>query len=709
MLFSLLLLLAVALPAAAQERGTVTVFVRGPDGPLAGATIVSRATVIHADHRGVARFSLTAGTHVFRVERAGYASADIGLVLPTARDTTLVVTLQEALVHGTPIYVHTTRGERLVEEEPLRVEVITREEIEEKLLMTPGSIAMLLNEAAGVRVQETNPAIGGASVRIHGLSGRYTQILVDGLPLHGYGAGALGPLQIPPADLRQVEVIKGAASALYGGATLGGVINLISRLPEEGREVITNRTSRGGTDLVLWSSDIFGDRWGYTLLGGLHAQDQMDIDGDGWAELPRFRRVLARPRFFWGDGANRAMLTAGFMAESRTGGGFVPGGVPHAEASETRRLDGGGTSRFLLREALHVDVRASGTRATHERRIGRRVEEDVRTTGFAEAVLRGRAIGHQWVVGTALQYEALSADGVDPLLSFEHITPAFFAQDEIEVARWLALSLSGRIDAHSEHGAFFSPRGAVLLGPFGAWTVRLAAGSGFLAPTPLVEEVGEVGLTRIAPPDGVRPEHARSIAADLGALAGPVEFNATLFNSLVRDAIAFVEPLEPGPGRLRNLAGSVRTTGTELVLRVRSEGAGVTAYHSFVHATEPIEIPGRRLLVPLTPQHSAGVIAMIEDEDWGRVGVEAYYTGRQRLANDPYAEWAEPYTLLGVLIERRIGPVRIFVNAENLTNVRQTQVAPLVRPQPTTTGRWTTDVWAPLEGRIVNGGFRVFF
>ncbi len=78
--------------------------------------------------------------------------------------------------------------------------------------MTPGDIAMLLNETAGLRVQPTAPSLGGASVRIQGLRGRYTQILSDGLPLYGGQAGALGPLQVPPMDLAQVEVIKGAAS-----------------------------------------------------------------------------------------------------------------------------------------------------------------------------------------------------------------------------------------------------------------------------------------------------------------------------------------------------------------------------------------------------------------------------------------------------------------------------------------------------------------
>ena len=114
---------------------------------------------------------------------------------------------------------------------------------------------MLLNETAGLRVQPTAPSLGGASVRIQGLRGRYTQILTDGMPLYGGQAGALGPLQVPPMDLARVEVIKGAASALYGPTALGGVVNLISRRPDPAREIILNHSTLDGTDIVGWLAD----------------------------------------------------------------------------------------------------------------------------------------------------------------------------------------------------------------------------------------------------------------------------------------------------------------------------------------------------------------------------------------------------------------------------------------------------------------------
>src|SRR6187455_471994 len=122
------------------------------------------------------------------------------------------------------VTVSATRTDRRLQDEPLRVEVIDREEIEEKALMTPGSVAMLLGETTGLRVQTVAPSLGAANVRIQGLRGRYAQLLADGLPLYGAG-DSFSLLQVPPLDLEQVEVIKGAASALYGLSALGGVVN----------------------------------------------------------------------------------------------------------------------------------------------------------------------------------------------------------------------------------------------------------------------------------------------------------------------------------------------------------------------------------------------------------------------------------------------------------------------------------------------------
>jgi iron complex outermembrane receptor protein len=111
----------------------------------------------------------------------------------------------------------------------------------------------------------------------------------------------------------------------------------------------------------------------------------------------------------------------------------------------------------------------------------------------------------------------------------------------------------------------------------------------------------------------------------------------------------------------------------------------------------------------LTPRHSAGIVGMWEAEDVGRIGVEWYYTGRQRLEENPFRNVSAGYVILGLLAEKQFGAVRLFINGENLTGVRQTRWDPLLRSSRAPDGRWTVDAWAPLEGRTINGGLRLRF
>jgi iron complex outermembrane receptor protein len=127
-----------------------------------------------------------------------------------------------------------------------------------------------------------------------------------------------------------------------------------------------------------------------------------------------------------------------------------------------------------------------------------------------------------------------------------------------------------------------------------------------------------------------------------------------------------------------------------------------------VRATE-VESDLTRVTVPLTPEHTFGVVTAWERHGVARVGLEVYRTGAQRLEDNPYRTESDSYTIVGVLAERRFGRARLFINFENITNVRLSDTHPLLLPAPTPLGQWTVDAWAPLEGRTINGGLRFGF
>jgi len=616
------------------------------------------------------------------------------------------------------IIVTATRTRRRVQDEPIRVEVIGREEIEEKIIMSPGNISILLAETGGLWVQASSAALGSVGVRVQGMSERYTLLLADGLPLYGQ-TGSIGLLQIPPTDLGRVEVIKGAASSLYGASALGGMINLVSRRPgdEAEAEILANITSQRGQDLTAYSSGRLNDSWSHSLTGGGHWQDRRDLDGTGWADIPTYQRYTLRPRLFWesSSGAN-ALLTFGAMSERRRGGNLrgrtVPDGTRFIQGLDTERVDGGLNLDVPLSGTMNLGVRASAMSVEHRHLFGNQIETDRHRTGFAEASLTRVSGRHTLIAGVAIQADQYDSQDFRAF-DYRYTVPGVFGQYDLELTPDLTLSASARADHHSEYGSFVSPRLSVLWRP-DVWTMRASAAQGFFAPTPFLDAVEETGLSRLEPLTGLTAERADTLSFDIGRSFGPFEANLVLFQSRVRNEAALVSTgvmLADGTSRQRvvNARGTALTQGSEWLLRYREGHIVITASYMYTDARSNDPVSGLRRVTPLTPRHSAGFVAMWEDHDRGRIGFEAYYTGAQELEDNPYRTRSKPYVMMGILGEINLGPISVFLNAENLLDIRQSRYDPLVRPSRAGDGRWTVDAWTHTDGFVVNGGVRMRF
>jgi outer membrane receptor for ferrienterochelin and colicins len=694
---------------ATLQQATLRVEVTSAAGAVDGASVVVNGVRSLTDANGMVALPVAPGAVEVVVVKEGFEPTTVSLTIEAGEQRTVPVDLAAQTAIEEHITVAATRTERGIDDEPIRVEVLDREEIEEKLMMTPGDIVMMLNEMGGLRAQATSPSLGAASVRIQGMRGRYTQFLSDGLPLFGEQAGSLGIMQIPPIDLGQVEVIKGVASSLYGAGAMGGVVNLVSRRPstDTERQLLLNRSTRGATDAAFWYSSPLSDRWGLTLLGSANGQSRADVDEDGWADLPKYTRALARPRVFWDDRAGRSFFaTAGITWEDRIGG-TLPGatlaasGEPYLEGLDTRRFDGGASYQALLGGASVLTARASATHQRQAHQFGEVLERDTHDTAFAELAVR-RAVGrHTLVGGAALEHDRFRPVDV-PRFAYTFNVPGVFVQDDVDLAQWLAVSAGARLDAHNQYGTFFSPRLSGLL-RFSGWTSRLSFGTGFSAPTPLVEETEAAGLSRLSIPAPLVAERGRSASFDIGRSAGNLSTTLTLFASSVGNP---VEAERDDRFALVNRELSTRNTGLEALAIYRRDALSIVANYAWVRARE-----GGGGDVPLTPRHSVGIDGMWTWGDGrdGRLGIEGYLTGVQQLEANPYRDRSRPYTIVGVLFERRVGRARLFVNGENLTDVRQTRWDPIVRPSRGVDGRWTVDGWAPLEGRAINGGVRLSF
>jgi outer membrane receptor for ferrienterochelin and colicins len=710
LVMSILVCCRAATITAQNQTATVRVHVNAAGKPVEGVEVVVAGTTYRTDSTGTTTIVTVPGSVDITVLKSGFVPTTASVQVPAGATQDVVVEMQpQPSLEETVTVVASTRTDKRLEDQPMRVEVLDREEIEEKMLMTPGDIVMMLNEMGGMRVQTTSPSLGAASVRIQGMRGRYTRVLSDGLPLFG-DVGGLGLLQIPPMDLGQVEVIKGVASALYGAGAMGGVVNLLSRRPgkEHQEEFLLNRSTRGATDAVTFLSGPLSSGWSASLLGGGHWQDSNDVNGDAWADLAGYGRAIVRPRVFWDDGNGRTFFaTTGFTYEDRKGGNLegqvlTATGQPYVEALETHRYDAGALAQLLFKRRYVMTARAAVARQSHDHQFGEVIERDRHDTLFGEVAVRGSAGRQTWVGGIAVERDAYTARDV-PRFDYTFTVPGAFAQYDVTASKYLSLSASARVDVHSEYGTFFSPRLSALMHA-GRWTSRFSVGTGFFGPTPITEETEAAGLTRLEVRQPVEAERGRSTSFDVSRTDGPVSYTATVFASRINDPLH----VERSPAYvLSTLADPTTNVGLELLGTLRKAPFSVTATYTYVRARETVDAVEEN--VPLTPRHGAGVVGMWEKEDVGRIGIEWYYTGRQNLEENPYRAVSEPYMILGLLAEKQFGRIRLFVNGENLTGVRQTRWDPLLRDTRAADGRWTVDAWAPLEGRNINGGVRLRF
>jgi outer membrane receptor for ferrienterochelin and colicins len=617
------------------------------------------------------------------------------------------------------IQVRASRLGRIVTESATRTEIISGEEIQEKALMRPGNISMLVAETGGVRVQTTSPALGSANIRLQGMYGRYTQLLSDGLPLYGGQTASIGLLQIPPTDLANVEIIKGSASSLYGGSALGGVINLISRTPLDDYEgeVLLNATSKNGQDITSYFASPLTGALSASITAGIHHQKGQDLDDDGWIDMAGYERGSVRPRFYWQDdnGAN-LYVTLGVTTEQRNGGTLgeatLTDGNQFPQTQDTLRTDIGFIYDQLLGEVMNLNVRGAAINQDHEHEFGAVQEDDSHESYLIESSLSGYSDKTAWLVGLALQSEKFESDTF-PELNYSYQVPGLFSQLDYEASDDFSMSLSVRTDRHSEYGTQVSPRISLLYSPEN-WTIRGAYGQGFFAPSPFIEDIDEAGLSRLEPLESLDEERASTASIDISYVLGGLETSLTLFASDI-DNVTELEVID-GVGealgkqvRIVNADSKTDISGAELLLRYRWQDIKFTGSYLYTDATKEGDYGVDRVPLALTPKHSAGLVVMWEEHGSHLLGFEAYYTGTQQLENNPYRERSEPYWHLGLLGQITIGQVSLFVNAENLLNVRQTKEDSLVLLKQAPSGRWTTDIWSRNDGFTVNAGLRFQF
>ena len=386
------------------------------------------------------------------------------------------------------VVITSTRSTRTIRNIPTRVEFLSTDELEEKGNMRPGDIRMMLNESTGIQTQQISATSANSSIRIQGLDGRYTQILKDGFPLYGGFSGGLGLLQTPPLDLKQVEIIKGSTSTLYGGGAIAGMVNLISKSPKPARELqfLINLTSAGGLDLNSFYSEQY-KKVGLTLYAGYSANKAYDPSNIGFSAIPKFNRFSFNPKLFFTLSQNTNLslvLNLGF--ENRIGGDMEwlagHGDSLHSyyEQNKSRRISMQMNISHKLTEKTGISFRNSISSFQRNITIPGYTFDGSQLSSYSELDFNFQTEKSEWVTGLNVYTDDFKEFPTDsfPKRNYAQNTLGLFLQNTWTLNNWLQTEAGLRGDYVFDYGFAFLPRVSALFKITPKFTSRLGVGLG---------------------------------------------------------------------------------------------------------------------------------------------------------------------------------------------------------------------------------------
>ncbi len=678
---------------------------------LPGANIVLKGSTngVSSDKNGKAVLkNIKDGNNIIEVSFIGYKTIERTINFPVKDSTTAITILLAAENENLDeVIISSSRTNSHIDDLNTKVEVLGQDDMDEESTVVPGSITSILGDLSIITIQRTNPVNGNDAIRMQGLDPRYTQIMRDGLPLYGGFSGSLGVLSIPPLDLKQVEIIKGSASTLYGGGAIGGLINFISKAPSDSAKTTLtfNGTSLKEYNLNAFTSKKNG-KFGITLFGGANIKTPYDVNGDGFSEVPEHKNVTLHPRVFYDFNKNNKLIVG-------------------LTSSYDTRLGGDMTAILFKTDSVHTFLQKEKTyRNTLDasfssqlnpihlltfKTAGSSFQRDINYSGF---VFNGTQYStyseindfiklkkHNLVIGSNFMSESFLKNKSDSVLfnNYDYQTIGLFFQDEWQLTQKFSIQTGMRFDNHNKYGNFYLPRLSLFYKANSNLSIRLAGGTGYKVPNLFDFANPSNNLLNIQ--SSVKPENSYGINSD-------INFHTLLFEKLnlqINQALYYTHIDNPimltlnstGQNLIQNGNYFVNSYGTDTYVRLSY--AHVELYLGYNHTESLQETATTYANMPFNPKDKFSTTLAYEIEGKWRMGIEGSWVGNQYIYNN------QPVTnfwFLAAMIERKFKAGSLVLNCENLLDTRQSKFEPIV------TGSVSNPVfksiWAPLEGRVIN-------
>ena len=732
-LYAVFLFLFFSFTVSAQHKLKIKVVDATDSSPLPGANVVQATNNAgnSTDKNGIMEFTgLTEGTLVLKISFVGYRDSVVTVTIPYPS--------QEFLIQLHPedeeleeIIVSSTRTNRRIEDLPLKVEVLGMEEMDEESTLVPGNVASILGDLAVITIQRTNPVNGNDAIRMQGLDPQYTLIAKDGLPLFGGFSGSLGVLSIPPLDLKQIEIIKGSVSTLYGGGAIAGMINFISKEPGEKpvRTLLFNVSTLNEKNLNTYFSGKISPKTGYTLVAGANIKSAVDVNNDGYSEVPEHQSFIIHPRFFFKFN-DQTRLNVGITStidNRRTGDMTAVESEPTAlhpylrmEKSIRNVLDIQFNHNFSESHVMSFKSAISAfdrDLTVPVRFVPKFRFKATQYSSYSEINDRRQLGKHTLVVGGNLITESLRKAPSDSVgfSDYDYITAGVFIQDDWEITNKFTIETGFRYDHHNINGSFPIPRIALFYKASDALSLRLASGAGYKAPNVL--SLVDPTATLINNGATVLSEYSRGVNADINYHTTwfdhlEVSLNQAFYFAQIKNPLRVITDTLNRVSYMENQNYTTKSFGTDTY--VQASYKRWELYLGYNHTEASQEYPSLNNPMPFNPKDKFSTTMAYAVEGKWRTGIEVAYMANQYIYNNQnyynnqtiYPSEAVPnFWFWAAMIERKLGFGSIVINVENLFDARQAHYGKLVEGSPIMpTFR---PIWGPLDGRVFNLSVKV--
>ncbi|NLL27234.1 MAG: TonB-dependent receptor [Bacteroidales bacterium] len=495
--------------------------------------------------------NLPEGNFTIVASCVGYKPVEKQVSLISGKTIEVNFDVEEDAVQLESIVVSANRNEVSRKESPTIVNVITP-----RLFENTNSVCLAqgLNFQPGLRVETNCQNCGFQQVRINGLDGPYSQILIDSRPIFSALAGVYGIEQIPTNMIERVEVVRGGGSALFGSSAIAGVINIITKEPTSNSIVIANTTNLIGgkkTDInTSFNASVVADnnKSGIMVFGSSRQRSPFDYDGDGFTEIGKIDVKNIGFRGFYRM-SNYSKLTLEYhnLGEFRRGGnklGLAPHETDITEQTEHNINSGGLKYDIFSKNNKHrLNVYSSAQNIDRDSYYG--AQKDLNAYGKTTDITFVAGTQYSYSIDTLLfmpavltmgaEYSLNEMDdkqiGYNRIISQKVNTKSAFVQNEWKNKK-LSILLGSRFDKHNLiKNPILSPRLNLRYSPNEHINLRASYSSGFRAPQAFDEDLhitavgGEVALIQLDPDLNTEKSQSYSASIDLYKNFGKVKTN----------------------------------------------------------------------------------------------------------------------------------------------------------------------------------------